>query len=155
MTLRRLTLPLLLLFPVAATAQTRTVDVITLEAAGRVVAAAEAEARANGWGVTISIVDPAGELVLLHRLDGASLASIEVAQAKARTAARFRRPTKALEEAVAGGRIAVMALPGIAPVEGGLPIDVGGRIVGAIGVSGASSAQDAQVAAAGIKALGQ
>lgn len=155
MTLRHLTLPLLLLLPAAGAAQTRTVDVITLEAASRMVAAAEAEARANGWNVTISIVDPAGDLVLLHRLDGASLASVEVSQAKARTAARFRRPTKALEEAVAGGRTVVMALPGVTPVEGGLPIDLGGRIVGAIGVSGASSAQDAQVAAAGIKALGQ
>ena len=156
MTVRQLTLPLLLLLlPAAAAGQTRSVDVITLEAAGRMVAAAEAEARANGWAVTIAIVDPAGDLVLLHRLDGASLGSVEISQAKARTAARFKRPTKALEEAVAGGRIVVMALPGVTPVEGGLPIALGDRVVGAIGVSGASSAQDAQVAAAGIKALGQ
>jgi glc operon protein GlcG len=153
---RQLTLPLLLLLlPAGAVAQTRSVDVITLEAAGRMVAAAETEARANGWAVTIAIVDPAGDLVLLHRLDGASLGSVEISQAKARTAARFKRPTKALEEAVAGGRIVVMALPGVTPVEGGLPIALGDRVVGAIGVSGASSAQDAQVAAAGIRALGQ
>jgi glc operon protein GlcG len=154
-TARQLVLPLLLLLPAAALAQTRAVDVVTLEAAGRMMAAAEAEARANGWAVTIAIVDPAGELVLLHRLDGAALGSIDISQAKARTAARFKRPTKALEDAVAGGLTVVMALPGVTPVEGGLPIDLGGRVVGAIGVSGASSAQDAQVAAAGIKALSQ
>jgi len=136
-----------------ALAQTRTVEVITLASAQRMVAAAEAEAARNGWNVTIAVVDPAGELILLHRLDAASAASVDISQAKARTAARFKRPTKALEDAVAGGRLVVMALPGATPVEGGLPIELGGKIVGAIGVSGASSAQDAQVAQAGIAAL--
>jgi glc operon protein GlcG len=103
--------------------------------------------------VSISIVDANGDLLAFRRLDGASLASIDISQGKARTSARVRRPTKALEDAVAAGRTALVTAPGLVLMQGGLPITVGGVTVGAVGVSGATSEQDEQVAAAGIAAL--
>lgn len=128
---------------------------VTLEQAKKAAAAAEAEALTNGWPVVIAIVDCGGNLVLLHRLDDTQIGSIEIAQAKARTANNFRRPSKEFEDLVAGGGVGLrtLAMPGAAPLEGGLPIIVDGKIVGAIGVSGARSFQDAQVAQAGIEAL--
>jgi uncharacterized protein GlcG (DUF336 family) len=126
---------------------------LSLEGARRVLEGAIVEARANRWAVSIAIVDASGLLVHFARLDDASPASADVSVAKARTAARFRRPSKALEETVAGGRVAVLSLPDVVAVEGGVPIVVGGRIVGAIGVSGATSAQDGQVAQAGARAV--
>ncbi len=120
--------------------------------ARRAAAAAEAEARRNNWNVAIAIVDAAGELILFHRLDQTQPASLDIAIGKARTAARYRRPTKVLEDAVAGGRTVLLALDGI-PLEGGLPIVVDGRVIGAVGVSGVTSQQDAQVAQAAIDAL--
>jgi len=126
---------------------------LTLADAKRVAAAAAREAESNGWSVVIAIVDDAGLLVYLERLDGVQPASCDIAQHKARTAALFRRPTKALEEIVAGGRVALLSLPHNTPVEGGLPLTHEGQVVGAIGVSGVQSFQDGQVARAGADAL--
>ena len=127
---------------------------ITLTAAKQVMAAAEAEAARNGWGVAIAIVDSGANLVMLHRLDNAQLSSVRIAEAKAKTAAEFRRPTKVFEDAVAGGGIGLRVLTfGASVAEGGVPIVSGGAIVGAIGVSGVQSHQDAQVAQAGADAV--
>lgn len=130
-----------------------TKKVLTLEAAQHVAAAARAEAQKNGWNLVICVVDDGGYPIYLERMDGAQLGSVQIAQDKARTAVLFKRPSKALEEAVAGGRTVVMKLAGATPVEGGVPIMAGGQLIGAIGVSGASSSQDGQVAAAGLQAL--
>ena len=127
---------------------------ITLTAAKQAMAAAEAEAAKNGWGVAIAIVDSGANLVMLHRLDNAQLSSVRIAQAKATTAAEFRRPTKVFEDAVAGGGLGLRVLTfGASVAEGGVPIVSGGTIVGAIGVSGVQSHQDAQVAQAGADAV--
>ena len=123
---------------------------LTLAAAKEMAAAAEAEARKNNWNVVICIVDEGGHLIYLQRMDETQLASIEIAQGKAKTSLMYKRPTKAMEDAVAGGRAVVMRLPGALPVEGGLPITVDGRIIGGIGVSGVQSVQDAQIARAGL-----
>jgi uncharacterized protein GlcG (DUF336 family) len=136
-----------------ARAQLLQTQTLSLQAARTMAAAAEAEARENNWNVAIAIVDAAGELILFHRLDQTQPASLDIAIGKARTAARFRRPTKVLEDAVAGGRTVLLALDGVLPLEGGLPIVVDGRVIGAVGVSGVTSQQDAQVAQAAIDAL--
>ena len=118
--------------------------------ARKVMAAAEAEAIRNHWGMSIAIVDSGGNLVMLHRLDNAQLSSVRLAEAKARTAVEFRRPTKLLEDAVGGGGIGLRVLTfGACVADGGVPILRDGRIVGAIGVSGAAGHQDGLVAAAG------
>ncbi len=128
---------------------------IPLADAKRVLAAAQAEAVKNKWNVVIAIVDSGGHLVALERLDSTQHGSVEVAVEKAKTAVAFRRPTKALQDAVAGGGegLRTLKLPGATPIEGGLPLVVGGKMVGAIGVSGVTSAQDGQIAAAGVAAL--
>ena len=127
---------------------------IALDAAKRAMAAAEEEAARNNWGVAIAIVDSGGHLVAMHRLDGTQIASIRIAEGKARSALEFRRPTKALEDAVAGGGagLRLLAVEGVTPLEGGVLIQSGGRIIGAVGVSGVLSSQDAQVARAGADA---
>jgi glc operon protein GlcG len=130
----------------------REVGVLTLAAAKAMAAAAEAFALARGWTVAIAVVDPSGGLILLHCLDDTQPASQEIAAEKARSAARLRRPTKALEDAIAGGRGAFLSL-GAVMLEGGLPVRVSGQVVGAIGVSGMTSSQDAEVAEAGVQAL--
>jgi glc operon protein GlcG len=123
---------------------------ITLQGAKKAMAAAELEAAKNSWAVVIAILDSGGQLVMLHRLDDVQHASIRIAQGKARTALDFRRETKALEEAVArgGAGLRLLAVEGVTPLEGGVPIVSGGKIIGAIGVSGGTSAQDAQCAKA-------
>lgn len=126
---------------------------LTLAAAKKVAAVAESFARRKGWNVVIAIVDDGGHLIHLSRMDGTQIGSIEVAQAKARTALAFKRPTKAWSEVLAGGRHAVLGLPGVTPVEGGLPLSAGQDIVGAIGVSGVTSEQDGQIAQAGVALL--
>ena len=127
---------------------------ISLDDAKRAMAAAEAEAAKNGWGVAIAIVDSGANLVMLQRLDNAQLSSVRIAEAKARTAAEFRRPTKVFEDAVAGGGVGLRVLTfGASVAEGGVPIVSGGKVIGAIGVSGVQSHQDAQVAQAGADAL--
>ncbi len=134
-------------------AHLREVRALTLDGAKAMAAAAERFAAERGWSVAISVVDAAGGLILFHCLDQTQPGSQEIAVLKARTAARFHRSTKALEDGIASGRAALLTLPGIIALEGGLPIRVGGRIVGAIGVSGMASAQDGEVAAAGLAAL--
>ncbi|MGB5082567.1 MAG: heme-binding protein [Burkholderiales bacterium] len=127
---------------------------ISLEAAKKAMAAAEAEALKNKWGMAIAIVDSGGNLVMLHRLDNTQLASPRLAEYKARTAVEFRRPTKVFEDAVTGGGLGLRVLSfGAMCAEGGVPIMSEGRIIGAIGVSGAASHQDAQVAQAGAGAI--
>ncbi|MBC8089309.1 MAG: heme-binding protein [Phycisphaerae bacterium] len=128
---------------------------ITLDVARKVAAGAEVEARKNNWRMAIAIVDNHGTLVYYQMLDDTQTGSAVVAVEKARTSAMFRRPSKAFEDNIAGGRNAILGLPGVTPVEGGVPIVVGGKQIGAIGVSGASSAQDGIVAKAGIDALGK
>lgn len=139
--------------PAALRAQLADRKVLTLDAARRAVAAAEAEARRNQWRVSIAVTDAYGELVAFQRMDDAPLTSVGVSQGKARTAARFRRPTRALDSSLAAGRTALLAFEGVMPVEGGVPITVGGQVVGAVGVSGVTSQQDAQCAQAGARAV--
>ena len=130
--------------------QLATKTVLTLEAAKQILAAAQAEARRNGWTMVICIVDDGAHVICLERMDGTQIASVTVAQDKAATAVRFKRPTKALEDAIAGGRLVVMKLGGATPIEGGVQIVVGGQVIGGIGVSGGTSPQDGVVAAAGL-----
>jgi glc operon protein GlcG len=128
---------------------------ISLSDAKRVAAAAEAEALAHGWPMVIAIFDSTGHLVLLHRIDQANLGAVALAQRKAETAVRFRRPTKAFEEIVAGGGMRLLSVASdIIALEGGLPLVQAGVVVGSIGVSGMASDQDTLVANAGIRALG-
>lgn len=127
---------------------------LTLEAAKRLAAAAEAEAARHGWRVAIALVDPTGGLVLFHCIDGTQAASQEIAVAKARTAARLKRATKVLEDGIAGGRTALVTVPGALALEGGVPILVDGQVIGAIGISGMTSAEDGVIAAAALAALG-
>lgn len=124
---------------------------IGLAEAKRVLAAAQAEAAKNKWMVAIAIVDTGGHLVAFERMDTTQTGSVDVAQEKARTSAAFRRPSKAFQDNVASGGegLRVLRLPGALPIEGGLPLVREGKIVGAIGVSGVTSAQDGQIAAAG------
>lgn len=128
---------------------------ITLEQAKKVAAAAEAEARKNKWNVVITIVDSATNLVLLQRMDDTQLGSIKISQKKAYTAAALRRSTKVFEDQVAAGGMGLKTLGNdeVIPIEGGLPIIVNGKIIGAIGVSGVTSQQDGIIAKAGIDAL--
>jgi glc operon protein GlcG len=126
---------------------------LTLEAATRVAAAAEAEATRHNWSVVIAVMDGGGHLVHLRRMDGAQLGSVAVAQEKAKTAVLFRRPTKAFADRVAAGNTALLRLPGVIPIEGGIPLMVGRQVVGAVGVSGVTSEQDGQIAQAGVKAF--
>ena len=123
------------------------------DAAKKMAVAAVAEAKKNGWPVCIAIVDYHGELVYFERLDNTQLGGISVAVDKARTAAKFKRSTKVLEDALASGRNAILRLGDSTPIQGGLPIVIDGKFVGAIGVSGMTSQQDEQVGAAGLAAL--
>jgi uncharacterized protein GlcG (DUF336 family) len=128
---------------------------ITVETAKKIAAPAIAEARKNQFRMAVAIVDPSGDLVYFEKMDDTQVGSVDVAISKARSAARFKRPTKVFQDALAAGGegLRILALEGAVPVDGGVPIEVGGRIVGAIGVSGGTSAQDGQVAAAGLAAL--
>jgi glc operon protein GlcG len=128
---------------------------ITLEQAKKVMAGAEAEAKKNSWNVVMAVLDSGGNLVMLQRMDGAQFGSIEVAKDKAYSAVAFRRPTKAFDDALAqgGANLRILRVPGASPLEGGIPIVVDGKLIGAIGVSGVTSAQDAQIGRAGIENL--
>ncbi|AEJ03119.1 protein of unknown function DUF336 [Nitrosomonas sp. Is79A3] len=127
--------------------------ILTLDDAKKIAAGAEAEAKRNEWPVVIVIVDDGGHLLYLQRLDHTQFGSINVAIEKARAAIAFRRPTKIWEENIAEGRLRYLNLPGTLPIEGGLPVTVNNQFVGAIGVSGVRSFEDAQIAQAGIDAL--
>ena len=124
---------------------------ITIDAAKKISALSVAEAKKNNWKMAIAVVDISGDLVYFEKIDGTQAASVQIAQDKARSAARFKRPTKALQDVLAAGGagLRLLALEGAVPVEGGLPIIVDGKIVGAIGASGGSSEQDGQTAKAG------
>src|SRR5215472_1133228 len=128
---------------------------ISIEQAKKAMAGAEAEARKNNWGMVIAIVDSGGNLVMLERLDGTQFVSIEIAQQKAHTAVAFKRPTKVFQDLIAQGgvNLRLLKLGSASVLEGGVPVIVGGAIIGAIGVSGGTSQQDAQVAQAGADAL--
>jgi len=128
---------------------------IPSESARKAIAAAIAEGKKNGWTVAAAVVDAGGHLVHFERIDGTQFGSSHVAVEKARSSIEFKRPTKAFEDAIAGGRTAVLGLPGAVPLEGGLPILADGKFVGAIGVSGATSQQDGVCAKAGVDALGE
>jgi glc operon protein GlcG len=128
---------------------------ITLDQAKKAMTAAEAEARKNNWNVVIVIVDSASQLVMLQRLDNTQYASIDIAKGKAVTSVNFRRPSKALEDAIAAGGagLRLLRVEGVTPLEGGVLIVADGKIIGGIGVSGVTSAQDAQIARAGADAV--
>ncbi len=128
---------------------------ITLDQAKRVMAAAELEAAKNSWQVAITILDSGGNPVMFHKIDNAQLSAATVSEGKARTALEFKRPSKALDDAIAAGGagMRLLALKDITPLEGGVLIVVDGKIIGAIGISGALSSQDAQAAGAGAAAL--
>ena len=126
---------------------------LTLGVAKQIAAAAEKHARENQWNVCIAIVDDGGHLIYFQRMDGTQTGSVLVSQRKAQTAIGFKRPSKVFEEGVAGGRNALLALPGAVPLEGGLPLSADGQMVGAIGVSGVTAQQDGMIAQAGVDAL--
>ena len=125
---------------------------ITLEQAKKVMAGAEAEAKKNNWGMVITILDSGGNVVMLQRMDGTQLGSVDVARDKAWSAVAFRRPTKVFEDAIAqgGANLRLLRLTGASPIEGGIPLMADGKIIGAIGVS---APQDGQVAKAGVDGL--
>jgi glc operon protein GlcG len=124
---------------------------VSLENAKKAAAPALAEAEKNHWNVAVAIVDPGGNLVYFEKMDSTQLGSISIAMDKARTAATFKRPTKAFQDTLAqgGDSVRLLGLRNVTPIEGGIPLVMDGKIVGAIGVSGATSAQDGQCAKAG------
>ena len=126
---------------------------ITLEQAKTAIAAAQAESKKNGWNHVFAVVDGGGNLIAFEKSDLAGNASVGIAQAKARMAATYRVPTKAYQDRLAAGETLVLGLPGAIPAAGGVPIVVGGKLIGAIGVSGASPLQDHQSAVAGAAAV--
>ncbi|OIR01624.1 hypothetical protein GALL_163350 [mine drainage metagenome] len=130
-----------------------TKPVLTLEDAKRVAAAAESEARSNEWKVVIAVVDDGGHLLYLQRSHDTQFGSVETAIAKAHAAVAFQRPTKASEDAVLSGRLIHLALPGVIPAEGGVPLVRDEVIIGGLGISGVRSFQDGQIAQAGVNAL--
>jgi uncharacterized protein GlcG (DUF336 family) len=133
----------------------QTKPVLTLEDVKKIAAAAEAEAMANQWKVAIAVVDDGGHLLWLQRLDGVAPISSQLAPAKAKTAALGRRESKIYEDMINNGRYSFLRAPELdGMLEGGVPIVVEGQVVGAVGVSGVKSAEDAQIAKAGIAALG-
>jgi glc operon protein GlcG len=127
--------------------------VLSLAAARRIVATSEAEAKKRGLGVVIVVVDPAGNVIQLTRMDTAQVASVNVGIGKARTAAIYRRPSKDFEDQIKNGRVAALALADATPLQGGVPVFVGGAVVGAVGVSGDSPQADEEIAMAGAKAI--
>ena len=152
--IRTLALAMTVMAVVAATAQAQLIEkkALTLDGAKRIAAAAEAKAKAEGAQVVIAVVDEGGSLLLLERLDDTQVASVNVGIDKARTAAIFRRPSKVFEDQVRDGRVAALALHGAVPLQGGVPIIVEGKVIGAIGVSGETPQQDEDIARAGAAA---
>jgi glc operon protein GlcG len=145
-----------LVAPGFATAQSAPIPYgapVTTETAKKVAAAALAEAKKNGWNVAVSVVDSGGILAYFEKSENTQYGSVEASLEKARTSSAFRRPSKAFEDVVLGGKVNYTKLPGATPLEGGLPIVVDGKIVGAVGVSGATSAQDGICAKAGLDSL--
>jgi glc operon protein GlcG len=151
-----LALALAAAFPALATADspmTLEKRVLSLAAARSIVAAAEAEAQSRGVGVVIVVVDDTGNVIQLTRMDTAQVASVNVGIGKARTAAIYRRPSREFEEQIRSGRVAALALADATPVQGGVPVLVDGKVVGAVGVSGDTPLVDEEIALAGVKAI--
>ena len=133
----------------------KTRSVLELADIKAIAAAAEKEALANQWAVSIAVVDEGGHLLWLQRLDGAPAISAQIAPAKARTAALGRRESRLYEEVINGGRVSFLSAPGLdGLLEGGVPVMKDGECIGAVGVSGVKSSEDAQIARAGIAAIG-
>jgi glc operon protein GlcG len=132
---------------------TRDKKVLTLSAARRIVAAAEGEAARRGLGVVIVVVDDAGNVIQLSRMDDAQVASVNVGIGKARTAAIYRRPSRVFEEQIRDGRVAALALADATPLQGGVPVTIDGAVIGAVGVSGDSPEVDEAIAIAGANAI--
>ena len=127
---------------------------LNLEAARVAMAASEAEAKRNGWNVVIAVVDDGGHTVLLQRLDNAQISSIDTAVAKARAAVAWKRPSRLLEESVNNGRTAFLSIAqGMGLLQGGVPIEIDGAVIGAVGVSGVKASDDEIIALAGVNAL--
>lgn len=139
--------------PRTAAAQLADTKALTADAVKAILAHAEATARANRWNLSIAVTDAAGDLLGFIKLDNASTGSVDISLGKARTAARFGRPTKVFADRVLSDTLTFLSVPGVVTLQGGLPIIVNGRVIGAVGVSGATSAQDEQVAAAAIAAV--
>ena len=141
------------LFSRSASAQFLSKNTLSLAAAKKMAAAAEAEAAKNKWTMVVAVVDDGGHLIYLEHMDDAQIGSIDVAQGKARTAVRFRRPSKVFEDALAANHLGVVTLGDVTAIRGGLPVMVDGKALGAIGVSGGDPDQDEQCAEAGLAAL--
>jgi glc operon protein GlcG len=133
----------------------KTRSMLTLEDCKKISAAAEAEAKKNNWNVCIAILDDGGHLLHLIRMDGATPANARIATEKGRTAAETRRSTAMWEERIKAGRTSMLGMPGVTPVQGGVPIVIDGVCIGAVGISGVQSHEDEQIATAGIDALGR
>jgi glc operon protein GlcG len=131
----------------------KTRSMLTLDDCKNISAAAEAEAKKNNWNVCVAILDDGGHLLHLARMDGATPANSRIAVEKGRTAAETRRSTAMWEDRVKGGRMVMLKMPGVTPVQGGLPIVINGECIGAVGVSGVQSHEDEQIASAGIAVL--
>lgn len=142
-----------LVLPSVATAQLADAKVLTATVVKKVLAAAEAKAVQEKWNVSIAVVDGSGDLVGFLKLDGASVGTVQISQGKARTAARFGRSTKVYADRIAADTLNFLSVEGVVALQGGLPIVVGGRVIGAVGVSGVTSAQDEHVATAGVAAV--
>lgn len=139
----------LTLFVTESQAQLMEKTTLTLDGAKKIIAAAEAKAKTEGARVVIAVVDDGGSLLLLERLDDTQVASVNVGIDKARTAAIYRRPSKVFEDQVKNGRVSALALHGAVALQGGVPIIVNGKVIGAIGVSGETPQQDEDIAIAG------
>lgn len=144
---------ILLSFSWISFAQNQTLPYLNLEEAKKVADAAEERARQDNWNVVIAVLDGGGHLILLRRMDGTQIGSVEVAQAKAKSAVYFKRPTKVFEDLVNEGNSRILSLPNAVAIEGGLPIFKDGVCVGSIGISGVTSVQDGIIAQTGLKAL--
>lgn len=144
---------ILLSFSLISFAQNQTHPHLNLEEAKKIADAAEERARQDNWNVVIAILDGGGHLIMLRRMDGTQIGSVEVAQAKAKSAVYFKRPTKVFEDLVNEGNSRILSLPNAVAIEGGLPIFKDGLCVGSIGISGVTSMQDGIIAQAGLKAL--
>jgi uncharacterized protein GlcG (DUF336 family) len=144
---------LALVAPATAHGQLIDAKIVSLQAAKTMATAAEAAARKQGWTVAIAVVDASGNLIVFQRMDDVQTGSLDIAIAKARTAARFKRPTKALADALAGGMTGILSIEGATALAGGIPIVVDGKVIGAVGCSGMSADQDAVAAQAGVDGL--
>jgi glc operon protein GlcG len=143
----------LMYIPFSLQAQMADTKILGLEEAERIVDAAQARAVEDNWNVVIVVVDSGGHLLYLKRMDGAQLGSIDIAIQKAKTALLFKRPSKAFQDGVGSGNMSLLNVPGVIALEGGLPIEYEGNIIGAIGVSGVTAQQDGIIGAAGLEAL--